>query len=42
MNKELAKLISKKLDEEAKAETINSPSKWFTGKVAIPEEKKEE
>ncbi len=42
MNKELAKLLSKKLDEEAKAEASISPTKWFTGKVEIPEDKKEE
>lgn len=42
MNKELAKLLSKALDEEAKAQADYEPFKWFTGMVEIPEDKKEE
>ena len=42
MNKTLAKLLSKVLDEEAKTQAGYEPFKWFTGKVEIPEDKKEE
>lgn len=42
MNKTLAKLLSKVLDEEAKAQAGYEPFKWFTGKVEISEDKKEE